>query len=254
MHRFAVVVAAGIAVCLAGCDGEGNNGPAAFTLQVTPTEMIDTIPLQRCVLLATVQPAPGLGNLSSPVRISAEAWGAAVTVEHQDITPGEVAEVTVIPLRNQQPPPIRTAGEGQGPTVNVTIRAEHSEQTRTVTVPIRLWSQERDLVGPTAAEVRDLFLPWLAQSRPELGITAGTQWTGTIVTPHILVVTHYLFLSPEWEMHVYWHVMIPPYDWAKLELRRRFQGTKPSLAFEIPSRSAVPLTVQEIEPSDTLWR
>jgi len=122
-------------------------------------------------------------------------------------------------------------------------------------VPVHITSEEEDEVGPLAAEVRDLFIPWLAQNRPELGITEQTQWTGTIVTPHILVVTHYLYFSDEWEMHVFWHVMIPPYDWAKIELRRRFVETLPSLAFEIPSRSAAPpLEAQAIEPSDTLWR
>ena len=107
---------------------------------------------------------------------------------------------------------------------------------------------------PLAAGVRDLFVPLLADAHPELGITAETDWTGTIVSPHILVVTHYLYFSDEWEMHLFWHVMIPPHDWARLELRRRYAQTVPSLAFEIPSRSSDPLQFVSVEPSDTLWR
>jgi hypothetical protein len=62
-------------------------------------------------------------------------------------------------------------------------------------------------------------------------------------------------MSPNWEIHVYWHVMIPPYDWARIELRRRFVESAPSLAFELSSRSAPEqFDVVPIQPSDTLWR
>ena len=78
-----------------------------------------------------------------------------------------------------------------------------------------------DHLGETAAFYRDLFIPWLAEHHPELGITGQTEWTGTVVKPHILVVMYYLFFSPEWEMGLRWHVMIPPHDWAEIYLRHR---------------------------------
>ena len=109
--------------------------------------------------------------------------------------------------------------------------------------------------GTAAASMRDLFIPWLAANRAELDIDEQTEWEGTIVRPHILVVSHYLYFSDEWELHVFWHVMIPPYDWARIELRRRFEETLPSLAFEVPSVSAAgPVVVNEIEPEGYLWR
>ena len=54
-----------------------------------------------------------------------------------------------------------------------------------------------DQLGETAAFYHDLFIPWLAEHHPELGITGQTKWTGTIVKPHILVVMYYLFFSSE---------------------------------------------------------
>ncbi len=45
----------------------------------------------------------------------------------------------------------------------------------------------------------------------------------------------YIFLSEEWEMYVTWHVMIPPYDWARIYLRHRYNQTAPTYAFEISS-------------------
>ncbi len=239
-------------LCLTGCYPlEDLIEPVPFSLRVVPTEMGDTIPGQRCVLLVTVESEEsGLWG-ALPVTISASAPGATVMLEHRNIRPGQVAEVTVIPQAPQGWDP----NDAGGRTLTATIRGQRGGLEQTVTVPITITSLEEDLVAPLAVDVRDLFIPWLAENRPELGITAQTEWTGTIVTPHILVVTHYLYFSDDWEMHVYWHVMIPPYDWARIELRRRFEETLPSRAFEIPSRSAeAPLEAVAIEPADTLWR
>jgi len=95
-----------------------------------------------------------------------------------------------------------------------------------------------DEMGSLAAEIRDEFIPWLAENHPEFGITSETEWTGTIVRPHFMVVMFYLFFSEEWEMGVSWHVMVPPHDWARIYLRHRFTEVSPSYAFEISSRDA----------------
>ncbi len=39
--------------------------------------------------------------------------------------------------------------------------------------------------------------------------------------PEILVVEHWTFLNPTWEMRMCFHVMIPPYDWSMLTIRSR---------------------------------
>ena len=251
MHRHLSVLILG--VCLSGCGGQTPDEPVPFSIAVVPGEMNDTIPEQRCVLLVTTENAEAQNGTTGAVRVSASAPGATVEVEHEAIRPGEVAEVTVIPGHREDGEEPAAGDEGR--TITATIRAERDGLVETTTVPLTVTSEEEDLVGSTAADMRDLFIPWLAENEPELGITEETPWTGTIVTPHILVVTHYLYFSDEWEMHVYWHVMIPPYDWAGIELRRRFVETAPSLAFKIPSRSATPpLEAVAIEPSETLWR
>lgn len=219
-----------------------------FALRVVPTEITDAIPGQRCVLLVAMEDDQAAAG-SEPITITVVGEGAYAQVENDAIGTDEVAEVSVFAL------PRMTGDEAtEGRTCSATIRARRGLVTREVTVPITITTEEDDLVAPFAHEVRDLFLPWLAEHRPELGIDSETSWAGTITTPHILVVTHYLFFSEEWEMHVFWHVMIPPYDWARIELRRRFQEETPSLAFEIPSRSAEEPSVREVEPEDHLWR
>lgn len=233
--------------CVCGCD---LTEPKQFTMAVVPEEIADAIPLQQIVFLVTVEDTEGLGLVSLPVKITAASLDAEVQVQNPNIRPGEVAEVVVIPAplaAGVEPP-------ADGRNITVTIQGTRSGLVATKIMPIHIWSEEEDLVQDTAQEVRDQFIPWLAENRPELGIDEDTEWTGTIVTPHILVVTHYLFFSDEWEMHVYWHVMIPPYNWSVIELRKRFEETLPSEAFKIPSRTADPIEVEEIDPSDTLWR
>jgi hypothetical protein len=86
--------------------------------------------------------------------------------------------------------------------------------------------------------MRDKFIPWLAAEHPELGITDETEWTPTVVRPHIMVVMYYLFFSEEWEMGVSWHVTIPPHDWSRIYLRHRYTETTPSHGFELSSVSS----------------
>lgn len=89
-------------------------------------------------------------------------------------------------------------------------------------------------MGETANAYQDRFVSWLGQHQPQLGIDVNTKWVGTIVRPHILGVSYYLFFSPEWEMGLRWHVMIPPHDWAEIYLRRRDELSS-TYAWRIPS-------------------
>ena len=230
--------AAGIELCYAS---------TTFAMTVVPHEIADSVYEQRIVLLVAVEdhgPLPA----SESVHISAAAPGAAIAVEPEEITPGMVCEVTVIPqetpANNTRATRARAAasalsGYPQGDKLVVDIRGQRSgfEQAQDVCINILVGE---DLLLEEASIVRDRFIPYLAETYPEFGIDGDTEWAGTIVTPHILVVSHYLFFSEEWEMGVMWHIMIPPYDWARVYLRHRYTHMQPQYAFEIPSLSTQP--------------
>ena len=99
-----------------------------------------------------------------------------------------------------------------------------------------------------AAQMRDLFIPYVSEHWRQLGITADTEWVGTIVKPRYLVVTHYLFFSDQWELGVMWHNTIPPYNWAEVYLRRRFLCDHPQYAFRISSVTADPPEEPHVVP------
>jgi hypothetical protein len=189
-----------------------NTEAISFSLNVTNRpasfgEALYTIPNQECLFLVTIEENQTSQGLKA-VTISATAPDCQVTVFPQTITSGEVAEVTVVPIEADV-----------GKNVSVTIQGERdgAKQTKTVTFEVIPEEDREETLGP------------------ELDITNETTWTGTLVNPRVLVVMHYMFLSEDWEMYVTWHVMIPPYDWARIYLRERYNQTAPTYAFEISS-------------------
>jgi hypothetical protein len=243
----AVIVALVVIACLPPASGEADEN-TTFHLNVIPEtpEQIDgvdifklSIPGQRFVFLVTITDEGQEGEL--PVRISAEAAGAEVVVYQEDIFEGEVAEVVVIP-----------AQAGIGATIEVTITGNRGSERDEQVVIFEVAEGEDDR-QEYAQELLDRFVSWLATNHPELGITEDTAWDGTTVSPIWLVVSHYLFFSEEWEAHISWHVMIAPHDWAKIDLRHRFDELEPSYAFEISSLDAASEPVP-VEVPEAVWR
>jgi len=227
-----VVVAAAVTACL-------EPGPD-FDINVIPEQLNGhSIAGQHCVFLVTIADEGQEGQ--SPVRISATAPGAEVVIYQQDIVEGEVAEVVVIP-----------AQASIGNTIEVTITGSRGGASDEKLVSFDVVEGEDDR-QEYAEELLDRFVPWLATNHPELGITDDIAWNGTMVSPVWLIVSHYLFFSEEWEAHISWHIMVAPDDWARIDLRHRFDELQPSYAFEISSVNATSEPVP-IEPPETVWR
>lgn len=215
-------------------------GVGGFTLDVYPPEISgDAIAGQRVVFLVSFSPA-GPGGPSS-VRLAAHAPQSTVLVTPEDLARGQVGEVAVIPDVT-----------AVGAAIALTFTARANGVTRTQSVNFSVVEGE-DGRAEHARELRVLFVQWLQENAPELHISNQTQWLGTIVSPRWLVVEHYLFFSEEWETHVYWHVMIPPSDWARIDLRERSTGYTPSLSLEISSVSGG-TAVHPIPPPEDTWR
>jgi hypothetical protein len=211
-----------------------------FHIDVIPEQLNgDSIAGQHCVFLVIITDEGQEGQL--PVRISATAPDSEVVIYQQDIVEGQVAEVVVIP-----------AQASIGKTIKVTITGNRGGSTDKKVVSFEVVEGEDDR-QEYAEELLDRFVSWLATNHTELGITDDTAWNGTMVSPVWLVVSHYLFFSEEWEAHIEWHIMMPPYDWAKIDLRHRFNELEPSYAFEISSVNATSEPVA-IEVPETAWR
>jgi hypothetical protein len=253
-----VALAAGVAFMPTGKGQSPSTLPSAGAFMLTvipPEEPVDlhaAVPGQRMVFLVAVSET---GTPGGPVTLTVSGTGLDAIEAPATLEPGVVGEVTVIPAA---PTPSPAASEPSGvatplePRASVTITATRDgvgvSEMRTIPIV-----PEEDQLGPAAADVRDLFIGWLATQHPELGIDAATTWDGTLAGARLLVVEHYLFFSSEWEMGVSWHVMIEPYDWARIYLRRRGVELEPSFAAEITS-VAQGDAPHEIEPPGSVDR
>jgi len=218
----------------------------AFHINVIPEQRTEeqeplySIAGQHFVFLVTIT-GEGEGS-ERPVRISATAPYAEVVIYQKDICEGEVAEVVVIPAQSSI-----------GKTIEVAITGTRDSVSDEKLVSFKVAEGEDDR-QEYAEMLLDRFVSWLATNHPELRITEDTAWNGTMVSPVWLVVSHYLFFSEEWEAHIEWHIMMPPYDWTRIDLRHRFDELEPSYAFEISSVNATSSEPVPMEVPETVWR
>lgn len=193
-----------------------------FTLHLSPEFVQGAIPGAVTGLLVTIT---NEGESETPVVLTASVDGGQVSVEPGEIRQGEVAEVTVVadPAAGDRPLDITVTG-----------RRGDIEQTAVRSTTLYAWEDDR---GEYARDLLGLFTAWLAENQPELGITLNTGFTGSYVAPGLLVVSHYLFMSDDWELGLSWHIMVPPDDWAEIYLRPRNEPI-PTLAFRLGSQQA----------------
>jgi hypothetical protein len=240
----AVIIALAVIANLPPASG-GPDENSAFHINVIPEQPNEdedpkySIAGQHFVFLVTITDEGEESEL--PVSISAEAPGAEVVIYQKDIFEGEVAEVVVIPAQAS----IET-------TIEVTITGNRDSASDEKVVSFDVIEGEDDR-QEYAEMLLDRFVSWLATNHTELEITGDTAWNGTMVSPRWFEVSHYLFFSEEWEAHIEWHIMVPPYDWARIDLRHRFDELEPSYAFEISSLNATSEPVP-IEVPETVWR
>lgn len=208
-----------------------------IALGVTPTEPVGKLfSGSPYVLLVTVSGSPAEG----PVKLAAHAKGATVTVSPAELSPGTVGEVTVVP------DPVT-----EEKAVTVAVTAERGEGAAVVGRTLMV-TPEVDQLGQEAALHLTPFVSWLAKNRPDLGISEATEWQG-MPGAWVLVVSHYQYVSKDWEAGLAWHVMLPPDDWATLYLRHRWTEATPSLAFRISSVSGNVAPMEEAPP-ESVWR
>jgi hypothetical protein len=229
---------------LAACGGgatpstEATGSSVDFTLTVLPERFTGMgIGGQPILLLVMASGAASDG----PVEISATSQGAMVSVEPARLEPGVVGEITVIP-----------AAVTQETELGIAISAARGDVEHVSSRSLKVFPGE-GTEGATAAGFLARFAEWLEVNRPDLGITRATAWEEA-AGPWVLIVTHYMYLSEEWELDLAWHAAtIPPNDWVRINLRRRWVEVAPSIAFEISSAAAFDQP-RDIPPDPAVWR
>ncbi len=248
----AVLLAPAVVACGNG-ETEINPEDIPFFMDVVPVHMADTIAGQSCVFMVTITDDTRTTTTNNttttvagtPVKITAEASGASVTVGPEAISAGYVAEVVVVP-----------EDASTGNTISVTITGQRGEFIRTEIATLNVREKPEDIIAKTifATALRDIFVTWLEENEPDLKITSDVEWTGALIYPYGPVeIGYYLFFSEEWEMGVRWNNSEGFDDWAKIYLRMRTIEVAPSKAFEIASMKAGD-EPHPIPPPKGVWR
>lgn len=193
-----------------------------FELTVSPEFVHGLVPGAPTIVVATITDSTASDQ---PAVITATAQGASIAVEPATIRSGEVAEIFVTAEPTTTDRPI---------TIEVTATREEEVKTASWETTVFAFEDDRE---PYARELLALFRAWLAENEPGLGITPTTEFAGALISPELLVVSHYCFVSDEWELQVAWHIMVPPDDWAEITLRPRNQ-LSPTVAFRMASQAA----------------
>lgn len=102
----------------------------------------------------------------------------------------------------------------------IELRAVHSGGAQSIMLWVEMFDWGSGSIND-AIDKRDEILGWLEKEHPEFGSFSERYWFTYMTYPETLVVEHWTFLNMEWEMRLCYHVMIPPYDWSMLAIRRR---------------------------------
>ena len=108
-------------------------------------------------------------------------------------------------------------------------------------------------ISPEIEAMRDEFINYLSINHTNFKINESTVWEWLGNPPQILVVEHYLFKSPYWEMELRRHATIAPHDWVKVYLRPR-SSLFPNWSATINSWSSGNHTIIEEDPPDEIFR
>jgi hypothetical protein len=102
----------------------------------------------------------------------------------------------------------------------IKVEAGDGNTIRTLSLQVEMlqWSAG---VSDFAETRLDEFVDWFRERDLEFGNLATKKWFTYLTYPRILVVEHWTFVSRDWEVRLCYHVMVPPYDWSMIRLRRR---------------------------------
>lgn len=230
---------------LAGCGWwQSDDGDGATTLEVvrSPEFVNRLISGERPLALVEVSGDAQAG----PVELSAESSidGMAVRLEPSSIDVGQVAEVWVdVPVVDRDV------------SFTVTVTASQGDEEASVLVGATAIQGVDDLAD-TAEQIVQVFLDEMGDEVPGLPASAGELTGGTPIAG-LLVVTHYAWFTPEYEVGLAWHIMVAPDDFAELYVRPR-RSLVPTRAFRIGSWSTAlaggEADLREIDPPAEVTR
>lgn len=101
----------------------------------------------------------------------------------------------------------------------ILLRADHAGVVRTLALNVTMYDWDHGEPGDEMPLLRR-YLEWIRVRHPEAGNVEILPLRRFLTYPQTLIVEHWTFLSPLYELRLCRHVMIPPDDWSMILLRR----------------------------------
>lgn len=103
---------------------------------------------------------------------------------------------------------------------SIEVIATHSGVEKKISLEVELFNWETSSFD-TAYEKLLGFKNWLESINPNYSHIFKNPELYYSTYPEILIVEHLTFISDDYEVRLSYHVMIPPYDWSKICIRKR---------------------------------
>jgi len=205
-----------LAIFLTGCmripDVPDDVDAGGFTLEAK-YNYIRSVPAGGGIFPVRIVPAE---DFAGTVRLSVQAD----SLLHAELNLEELTEEQSVAALTIRPDTSIQAGMD-----TIRLTAEHGDSTKTISLEVEIFNWGTgDKEGALAK--MDTILQWVITQHPEYREITNQNWFIYATYPQIWVVEHYTLLSDPaaadggWEVRVCWHVMIPPYNWSKLRIRK----------------------------------
>lgn len=202
-----------VLLILCGCTKEEDAIIAPHTVRrdftvAVPYDTIRSYPGGGGLFLITMTPEAEC-RWETRVRVEAAA-GLHATVQPATLTAAD--EAVEVLLR-----PSEALADGY---YALDVIAEHEGAEKR----LRLYANVMPWSPPDDAEVLrrlETFRAWCTARDPAMAAAFEAPEFIYNTYPEILIVEHNTILTPEWEIRLCKHVMIPPDDWMKIRFRRR---------------------------------
>jgi hypothetical protein len=237
LGAFPLLVLVLLAGALAGCDGDDVFGVAPrnpagnFTL-TAKYSYVRSYPDGGGVFILSLTPGAGFTGTVD------------LAVEADPVLNAQLSRPVLDARRRIAELTIRPAAGVEHRMYAVEVVASQGAAVQSVPLQVEVFSWGSGSL-PEMLPRRDAMIAWLESAHPELGPISGADWYPYMTYPEILIVEHWTFLSPEWELRMAYHVMMPPDDWTLVEIRRRGE-----LDFRLAAKREGDGTTYEIPLSD----
>ncbi|HRY97605.1 MAG TPA: hypothetical protein P5550_00970 [Bacteroidales bacterium] len=213
-----------VVLCSQGCSKSSADeeeplppGPDSGSFQVvTAYDTIRSYPGGGGIFTFGIDPGSGFSG-DVQLQIFAHEWLRAELSRTALTATDSVAEVVIAPLTGYAPG-----------LYTLAVQLSHGSEIRTLTFWVWVYDWPGQ-ISPESGPKLWQFASWVHEFHPEYFAAFGGTLMHYLTYPEVLIVEHHTYINTAYEVRLCYHVMVPPYDWSMIRIRR-LNSLEPSFA------------------------